>query len=89
MCLGIPGQIVELAGGGAYRATVDVGGVRREANTALIEDDEDIEVGNWVLIHVGFAMARIDEEEAQRTLELLRAFGSIYDDEISQMIKSS
>ena len=67
MCLGIPAQIVESPAGGLARA--DVGGVRREISVALL--DGAVEPGDWVLIHVGFALGRIDEAEAQATLELL------------------
>ena len=66
MCLGIPGQVVERLGDGLAR--VDVSGVRREVNVAFTPE---VEAGDWVLIHVGFALARIDEQEAQATLDLL------------------
>jgi hydrogenase expression/formation protein HypC len=74
MCLGIPGQIVSLDDAETMLATVDVCGVRRRINLACIIDDEhpfEACLGDWVLIHVGFAMSRIDEEEAQQTLEIL------------------
>ena len=71
MCLGIPGRLVELSGHGDQLACVDVAGVRRTVNLALLED-EHVEPGDWVLIHVGFAMAKIDEAEAAAALELLR-----------------
>jgi len=67
MCLGIPAQVVETGAGGL--ATADVGGVRREISVALVEGP--VAPGDWVLIHVGFALGRIDEAEAQATLELL------------------
>jgi hydrogenase expression/formation protein HypC len=66
MCLGIPGQLVERLDDGLAR--VDVSGVRRVVSVAFTPDAEP---GDWVLIHVGFALARIDEEEAETTLELL------------------
>ena len=75
MCLGIPGRIVEIADAGNKLAVVDVCGVRRQVNLACIVDEQHpVEscVGNWVLVHVGFAMSRIDEEEARLTLELLQ-----------------
>lgn len=85
MCLGIPGQIVELVDPAEHRAVVEVDGVRREVNVALVAGDEGgIAVGEWVLIHVGFAMAKIDEDEAQRTLDFIKELGSVYDDEIEQ-----
>lgn len=80
MCLGIPGEIVEVVNPEMRLGKVDVGGVRRVVNLALVVDDdhpiEDI-LGTWVLVHVGFAMARIDADEAARTLELLREMGEV------------
>ncbi len=85
MCLGIPGQIVEILDPADHRATVDVDGVRREVNVGLVMGDAGgIKVGDWVLIHVGFAMTKIDEEEAASTLEFIKKLGSVYDDEIEQ-----
>lgn len=78
MCLGIPGQIVAIEDAAHKLATVDVSGVRRTINIACIVDPaQPIEtcVGTWVLIHVGFAMSRIDAHEAALTLELLRELG--------------
>jgi hydrogenase expression/formation protein HypC len=78
MCLGIPGQIVEISDADNNLALVDVGGVQRIINIAFIVDDEQPPsacVGNWVLVHVGFAMSRLDEAEAMRTLALLRELG--------------
>ena len=73
MCLGIPGRIVEVADREAGLATVDVSGVRRSVSIALVDTpDAPIEDDDWVLVHVGFALARIDEEQARETLELLR-----------------
>jgi hydrogenase expression/formation protein HypC len=73
MCLGIPGQIVEVADREGGLATVDVSGVRRSVSIALVDEaSAPIEEGDWVLIHVGFALARIDEEQARETLELLQ-----------------
>jgi hydrogenase expression/formation protein HypC len=73
MCLGIPGRLVELIDG-EQLARVDVNGVGRVINVALLED-EMLSIGDWVLIHVGFALAKIDEEEARRTLEDLQLLG--------------
>ena len=78
MCLGIPGQIVEITDPLHKLAKVDVAGVRREINIACIVDEDhpvDKCVGDWVLIHVGFAMGRIDEVEARRTMDLLLELG--------------
>jgi len=78
MCLGIPGRIVAITHRVNKLATVDVLGVRREINIACVVDDQhplDACVGDWVLVHVGFAMSRIDEREAQLTLEVLQQLG--------------
>ena len=80
MCLGIPGQIVEISSVEDKLGIVDVGGVRRTVNMACIIDEDHPPascVGDWVLVHVGFAMSRIDEEEAKRTLELLAELGEV------------
>jgi len=76
MCLGIPGQIVEITDASRMMAMADVSGVRREVNVAPVLEGalEDL-VGRWALIHVGFAMALIDEDEAAATLEALRELG--------------
>ena len=72
MCLGIPGQVIELVDRDAGLAKVDISGVRREVSVALVDEPAaPIEVGDWVLIHVGFALARIDEDDARETLALL------------------
>lgn len=78
MCLGIPGKIVAITHPTNKLAMVDVLGVQREINIACIVSDEhpvDSCVGDWVLVHVGFAMSRIDEKEAQLTLEVLQMLG--------------
>ncbi len=76
MCLGIPGQIVEITDATRMMAMADVSGVKREVNVACVLDgDMDDLVGKWTLIHVGFAMSLIDEDEAAKTLEALRDLG--------------
>ncbi len=86
MCLGIPGQVVEIIDPADHRATVDVDGVRREVNVGLVMGDAGgLKVGDWVLIHVGFAMTKIDEEEAASTLDFIKQLGSVYDDEIRDL----
>ena len=77
MCLAIPGQVVEIVDEANRLAKVDVAGVRRNVNVGLLDDDGDggVEPGDWVLIHVGFALSKVDEEEAHATLALLRADG--------------
>ena len=72
MCLGIPGRIVKIDDPAKKLATVDVGGVRRQANLACVPGAA---VGDWVLLHVGFAMARLNEQQAAETLEILKALG--------------
>lgn len=78
MCLGIPGQIIEITDIEHKLAKVDVAGVKRPVNIAcIVDENHPVEscVGDWVLVHVGFAMSRIDETEAIRTLELLTELG--------------
>jgi hydrogenase expression/formation protein HypC len=80
MCLGIPGRIVEIKDAAKKLATVDVAGVRREVNIACIVDEaHPVEacLGDWVLIHVGFAMSRINETEAAETLRILTELGEV------------
>ncbi|MGA3403528.1 MAG: HypC/HybG/HupF family hydrogenase formation chaperone [Acetobacteraceae bacterium] len=79
MCLGIPGRIVAVIDAADAMAMVEVGGVRRPVNVSFILDDRPAEacVGEWVLVHVGFAMSKIDEAEATRTLELLQELGEM------------
>ncbi len=80
MCLGIPGQIVEISDPLRKLAVVSVGGVRRIVNIACIVNEEHPVascLGDWVLVHVGFAMSRIDQLEAARTLELLTEMGEV------------
>jgi hydrogenase expression/formation protein HypC len=86
MCLGIPGQLVEIVDEIEHKGIADVDGVRREINIGLVLGEAGgIKVGDWVLIHVGFAMSKIDEEEAQKTLDFLKLMGSVYDDELDQL----
>ncbi|HWQ93881.1 MAG TPA: HypC/HybG/HupF family hydrogenase formation chaperone [Gammaproteobacteria bacterium] len=80
MCLGIPGQIVEVSDSDKKLAIVNVGGVKREINIACVVNEAHPVsscIGDWVLVHVGFAMSRIDEEEAMKTLQLLTELGEI------------
>ena len=87
MCLGIPGQVVELVDDTFSLAKVDVSGVKRNVNVSLVAS-EGIAPGDWVLIHVGFAMSKIDEQEARETLQLLQQMGTIYTDELKQLHQS-
>lgn len=81
MCLGIPGEIVAISTGPGELATVDVAGVRRAINIGLLGEDE-VGIGDWVLVHVGFAMSKIDEAEAAATLTMLNGLGQAYTDEL-------
>lgn len=82
MCLAIPGKIVEIVDEENSIAKIEVGGVRRNVNVGML-DKADASVGNYVLVHVGFAMTKIDEEEAKETLRILEEIGR-YQDEFEQ-----
>ena len=84
MCLGIPGQVVERDPDNEHLAKVDVAGVRRMINIGLLQD-EGVTIGDWVLIHVGFAMSKIDEDEADRALQGLQLLGQAYTDEVDAL----
>ncbi len=89
MCLGIPGQIVEIVDATTHMAKVDVGGVRRNVNIGLLAGTEEgIGAGDWVLVHVGFALSKIDETEAALTLSFLEGLGQAYEDELEQLKES-
>jgi len=88
MCLAIPGEIVELLpGNNDQLALVDVVGVKRKINVGLLEDKP--EPGNWVLIHVGFAMSIVDEKEAAEALSMLEMMGSTFTEELQAVAESS
>ena len=87
MCLGIPGQIVEIMDKTLQIAKADVSGVKRPVSIALLAE-EGIKPGDWVLIHVGFAMSKIDEGEAQETMKLLQNMGEAYADELKMLHQS-
>ncbi len=83
MCLGIPGRVVEISDPETKLGLVEVGGVRRQVNLAcIVTEDHPVEacVGDWVLVHVGFAMSRIDEVQAAETLELLTQLGEVQEE---------
>ncbi len=82
MCLAIPGQIVEHVDEATHLAKVDVAGVRRTVNIGLLDDAD---VGDWVLIHVGFAISKVDEEEAHATLALVSAMGAEFEAELEEL----
>jgi hydrogenase expression/formation protein HypC len=87
VCLAIPGQIVEVTDPELRLGTVEVAGVRRTVNLGLIP--EDAASGDWVLIHVGFALSRIDEAEARATLQLLQEMGAEYEQELEELKASA
>ena len=87
MCLGIPGQVIEMVDHPNSIAKVNVSGVKRNVNVALVRP-EGIGPGEWVLIHVGFAMSKIDEQEARETMKALQLMGDVYTDEL-KMLHSS
>jgi hydrogenase expression/formation protein HypC len=87
MCLGIPGQILEIVDDANSIAKVVVSGVKRNVSIALVRP-EGIAPGDWVLIHVGFAMSKIDESEAHETMRSLRTMGDVFADELKMLQES-
>jgi hydrogenase expression/formation protein HypC len=87
MCLGIPGEVIEVLTEQPDLAKVDVSGVRRLINVGLLSDDPPVP-GEWVLIHVGFALSKIDEDEAASAMAFLEGIGQAYDDEIAALRES-
>jgi hydrogenase expression/formation protein HypC len=87
MCLGIPGEVIEILPDSPDLARVDVSGVRRVINIGLLAD-EKVEPGDWVLIHVGFALSKIDEGEAAAALQFLEGIGQAYEDELAALAES-
>jgi hydrogenase expression/formation protein HypC len=87
MCLGIPGEIVEILTDRPDLARVDVSGVKRVINIGLLAE-ETVEPGDWVLIHVGFALSKIDEAEARAAMEFLESIGKAYEDEMAALRES-
>ncbi len=86
VCLAIPGQVIELVDETNRLARVDVAGVQRKVNIGLLDgDDGGAKPGDWVLIHVGFALSKVDEEEAHATLRLLREMGDAYEQELADL----
>jgi hydrogenase expression/formation protein HypC len=84
MCLAIPAQVVEIVDERNRLAQVEVAGVRRTVNVALLDDD-GVDAGDWVLVHVGFALSKVDEEEALATLALLQQLGEAYEQELEDL----
>jgi hydrogenase expression/formation protein HypC len=88
MCLGIPGQVVEIVDAENHLAKVDVNGIKRTISVRLLVNDALVP-GDWVLVHVGFAMAKIDQHEADLTLEAVQQMGQSYTDELSAFVSTS
>lgn len=85
MCLAIPGQVLEIVDEDNRLARVEVAGVRRNVSVGLLDAEGGVATGDWVLIHVGFAISRVDEEEAAETLRLLEAMGAEYEAELEEL----
>ena len=86
MCLGIPGRIVEILDEDLMLAKAEVSGVRRNINIGLVHHEEQrVKPGDWVLIHVGFAMSRVDEDEAIATRRQLERMGQDYEAELEEL----
>jgi hydrogenase expression/formation protein HypC len=86
MCLAIPGRVMEVVDEDNRLARVDVAGVQRNVNIGLLDSNgEAAAPGDWVLIHVGFAMSKVDEEEAHAALKLLQQMGDAYEQELEDL----
>ncbi len=86
MCLAIPGQILEVVDEPNRLAKVDVAGVRRNVNIGLLDEEPGgVGPGDWVLIHVGFALSKVDEEEAIATRRMLEGMGADYEQELEEL----
>jgi hydrogenase expression/formation protein HypC len=86
MCLAIPGQVIEIVDDENRLARVDVAGVRRNVSIGLLDADGDgVGPGDWVLIHVGFAISQVDEQEARATRDLLERMGADYERELEEL----
>ena len=86
MCLAIPGRVMEVVDEANRLAKVDVAGVQRNVNVGLLDaDGNGVVPGDWVLIHVGFALSKVDEEEAHATLLLLQQLGEAYEQELEEL----
>ncbi|MEA2125561.1 MAG: hydrogenase expression/formation protein HypC [Solirubrobacteraceae bacterium] len=86
MCLAIPGRVIEVVDEANRLALVDVAGVRRNVNIGLLDADGiSAQPGDWVLIHVGFALSLVDEAEAEATLKMLQGMGADYEAELEEL----
>jgi hydrogenase expression/formation protein HypC len=89
MCLGIPGEVIEIMAEHEDLAMVSVEGVKRAVNIGLLNEEEGgIKPGDWILIHVGFALSKIDEAEAKAAMDFLEGIGQAYADEIEALMES-
>jgi hydrogenase expression/formation protein HypC len=89
MCLAIPGRIVEMVDENLQLAKAEIGGVRRNINIGLVHNEvEQVAIGDWVLIHVGFALSKVDEAEAHATLKALEEIGAAYQQELLELHES-
>jgi hydrogenase expression/formation protein HypC len=90
MCLAVPAQVVDITDETGRLARVDIAGVRRNVNIGLLDGDSGgVGVGDWVLVHVGFAISRIDENEARETRRLLEQMGAEYEQELEELKASA
>jgi hydrogenase expression/formation protein HypC len=87
MCLGIPGEIIEIIEDRPDLAKVAVSGVKRTINIGLLDEDPPAP-GDWILIHVGFALSKIDEVEAKAAMDFLESIGKAYEDELAALQES-
>ena len=87
MCLGIPGEVIEIVDADEHLAKVEVSGVQRVISAKLLAD-EGVTAGDWVLVHVGFAMSKIDESEATMTLDQIKRLGTAYDEEMEAFMET-
>jgi hydrogenase expression/formation protein HypC len=85
MCLAIPGQVIQVVDEANRLAKVDVAGVQRNVNIGLLDEDGGVGEGDWVLIHVGFAISQVDEEEAVATRKMLEGMGADYEAELEEL----
>ena len=86
VCLAVPGRIVEVVDEASRLALVEIGGVRRKVNVGLLDE---VVAGDWVLIHVGFALSKVDEAEARATLRLLQELGEAFEQELEDLKASA
>ena len=90
MCLAIPGKVLSVVDVERRLAQVEIAGVRRNVNVGLLDgEDGGVGPGDWVLVHVGFALSKVDEVEAAATLELLRDMGAEFETEIEELKASA